>query len=57
MDRCVLYVSDGCEERRILCVSFKNGKHTYKITSKGCSYEFSKDIYNIRLGEWSYLCD
>ena len=57
MDSGVLYVSDECKGRSISYDSFKNGKHSYKITSKGCTYEFSKDRYKIRLRGWIYLCD
>ena len=57
MDSGVLYVFDESKGRSISYDSFKNGKYSYKITSKGCTYEFSKDIYNIRLGEWGYICD
>ena len=57
MDSGVLYVTDGCEVRSILYDSFKNCKYSYKITSKLCTYDFSKNVYNIRLGEWCSLCD
>ena len=57
MDSGVLYVTDGCKARNILYDSFKNCKYSYKITSKLCTYDFPKNVYNIRLGEWWSLCD
>ena len=39
-DSGVLYVTDGCKDITISYGSFKNGKHSYKITSKWCTYEF-----------------
>lgn len=57
MDSGVLYVAYGCNERGTLYDSFKNCRYSYKLTYKGCSYEYPKNMYNIRLGEWSYLCN
>ena len=57
MDSGVLYVSDECKGRSISYDSFKNGKNSYKITYKVCTYEFSKDRYKIRLKEWYDICD
>ena len=56
-DSGMLYVSDECRGWSVPYDSFKNGKYSYKITSKGCNYEFSKDIYNISLKEWVILCN
>ena len=36
---------------------FKNGKRSYKVAFDDCNYIISKDLYNIRLKEWDYLCD
>ena len=57
MDSGVLYVTDGYEVKSILYSSFKNRKYSYKITYKLCTYEFPKNVYNIRLEEWYKICD
>lgn len=36
---------------------FKNGKKMYRFTKNGCENALDKNIFNVRLKEWDYLCN
>lgn len=36
---------------------FKNGSKMYRFTKNGLEYALDKNMYSLRLKEWSYICD
>ena len=42
---------------RISYDTFKNGRHCYKLYHNEYRRDLSKDLYDIKLKEWDYLCN